>query len=47
MSGLVYSSANQLALQTPESPQQDDLWQIDDIEIICHNVVEAVNKSYN
>jgi chromate reductase len=42
MTGFVYSAANQLALSAPQNAQSDDLWRLSDIEVVCHNVKEAV-----
>lgn len=41
MSGMVLSLANQLAAQTP-SEFADDFWQSPDLEILSHNLLEAL-----
>lgn len=41
MSGMVLSLANQLAAQTP-SDFADDFWQTHDLEILSHNLLEAI-----
>jgi chromate reductase len=41
MSGFLYSVVNQLALKGEESPLSEDLWRIDDLEVVCHNLLEA------
>lgn len=47
MSGLVYSFANQAAL-TAAAPGSEDLWCLDDVAIVCHNLLVAldVNSDY-
>ena len=45
MSGMVYSAVNQLAIEHQSSPLTDDLWCLSDIDIICHNLVEACSGS--
>lgn len=44
MSGLVYSAANQLALEQ-ESPVCEDLWCPDDLEVVAHNLLEALKHT--
>jgi NAD(P)H-dependent FMN reductase len=41
MSGMVLSLANQLAAETPND-FADDLWQTPDLEILSHNLLEAI-----
>lgn len=41
MSGLVYSLANHAALAT-QAPGTDDLWCLDDVAIVCHNLLVAL-----
>lgn len=43
MSGIVYSLAGQLALET-ESTFAEDFWSLDDVDIIAHNLLTAVNR---
>jgi NAD(P)H-dependent FMN reductase len=43
MSGIVYSLAGQLALET-ESSFAEDFWSLEDVDIIAHNLMTAVNK---
>lgn len=42
MSGIVYSLAGQLALET-ESTFAEDFWSLEDVDIIAHNLLTAVN----
>ena len=42
MSGFVYSVANQLAIHAEDSELAEDLWRPDDLQIICHNLQEAL-----
>jgi chromate reductase len=42
MSGFVYSLANHLALEGPAREGQDDLWRLDDLAIVAHNLLEAL-----
>ncbi|MBC7692925.1 MAG: NAD(P)H-dependent oxidoreductase [Methylotenera sp.] len=42
MSGMTYSLANHLALQSREKDHQADLWQLDDLKCIAHNLVIAL-----
>jgi hypothetical protein len=42
MSGIVYSLAGQLALET-ESTFVEDFWSLEDVDIIAHNLMTAVN----
>lgn len=46
MSGMVYSLASQLALKT-ESDFSSDFWCIDDLDVVSHNLIEAINKTNN
>lgn len=43
MSGIVYSLAGQLALET-ESTFAEDFWSLDDVDVIAHNLMTAVNR---
>lgn len=45
MSGIVCSLANQLAIQDSPEEATRDLWRPADLEIVCHNIIEAVNGS--
>lgn len=45
--GMVYSVANHLALESEKSELADDLWRPDDLEIICHNLLEACEGGSN
>jgi chromate reductase len=47
MSGFLYSVVNQLALKGEESPLSEDLWRIDDLEVVCHNLLEACRYPRN
>ncbi len=40
MSGIVYSLANHLALHGASAEQAEDLWRPDDLELVCHNLLE-------
>jgi multimeric flavodoxin WrbA len=44
MSGMVYSMANHMALREPKQHLHDDLWCIKDVEIVCHNLLEALHN---
>lgn len=46
MSGLVYSLAGHLALQT-ESSFSDDFWSLEDAETVVHNFVMSLNNETN
>lgn len=46
MSGLVYSLAGQLALES-ESSFADDFWSIEDIEVIIHNLLVNLHHDKN
>lgn len=43
MSGMVYSMANHLAFKGEPSDFHADLWSLDDVGIVCHNLIEAIN----
>lgn len=43
MSGLVCSYANQMARQSPE-PDADDLWGVEDIEVVAWNLLAAARQ---
>lgn len=43
MSGLVYSLSSHIALQMNENDFNKDFWSLEDIEIIIHNLVSAMN----
>jgi multimeric flavodoxin WrbA len=43
MSGIVYSLAGQLALET-ESTFAEDFWGLEDVDVIAHNLQVAINK---
>lgn len=43
MSGIVYSLAGQLALEA-ESTFAEDFWGLEDVDIIAHNLLTAINK---
>lgn len=47
MSGLVYSLSTHLAMNSSENTFNDDFWSLDDLEIIVHNLMAAVNKKYD
>ncbi|UQA61594.1 NAD(P)H-dependent oxidoreductase [Polyangium aurulentum] len=42
MSGFVYSLANHLALEGPARDGQEDLWRLDDLAVVAHNLLEAL-----
>lgn len=42
MSGIVYSLAGQLALET-QSSFAEDFWSLEDVDIIAHNLLTALN----
>ncbi|MBY0414819.1 MAG: NAD(P)H-dependent oxidoreductase [Bdellovibrionales bacterium] len=46
MTGLVYSLAGHLALET-KSTFSDDFWSLEDSSIVVHNLVTALNKKEN
>ncbi|MFL5812175.1 MAG: flavodoxin family protein [Bdellovibrionia bacterium] len=46
MSGMVLSLANQLAAETP-SEFANDFWQTPDLEILSHNLLEAIQQKKN
>lgn len=41
MSGIVYSAANQLAITNSDSHLTEDFWRPEDINVICHNLMQA------
>lgn len=43
MSGMVYSMASHMALREPKQHLHDDLWCMEDVTIVCHNLVEAIH----
>lgn len=47
MTGIVCSAVNQVALQSGESEIADDLWRPEDLEIVCHNLLEAISGGRN
>lgn len=47
MSGMTYSLANHLALQTPKSDFHADLWQQGDLQVIGHNLLRALGVEAN
>jgi NAD(P)H-dependent FMN reductase len=46
-SGFLYSTVNQLALERGEGPLTEDLWRLSDLEVVCHNLLEACHGSTN
>lgn len=46
MSGMVYSTVNQVALASGDPTWCQDLWCLEDIELICHNLLEAVYGTF-
>lgn len=42
MGGIAYSFANHQALLTEPTSLHDDLWRMEDIDVVCHNLAEAV-----
>ena len=46
MSGMVYSLAGHLALQT-QSTFSDDFWSLDDCDTVIHNFITSMNKDFN
>lgn len=44
MSGFVYSMANHLALKGTHTDFHRDLWSLEDVAVICHNLMTAVAK---
>jgi len=44
MSGLVYSLATHLALQTKQDAFQSDFWQLSDLGIIANNLMAAIDS---
>ncbi|MFA6237803.1 MAG: NAD(P)H-dependent oxidoreductase [Bacteriovorax sp.] len=47
MSGMVYSLTGHIALKNEEHDFGEDFWSLDDLEIIVHNLMTAVNKKTN
>jgi NAD(P)H-dependent FMN reductase len=43
MSGFIYSLANQLALEGPETSLKEDLWQLKDLEVVGANLIRAID----
>ncbi len=46
MSGMVYSLAGKLALQT-DSSFADDFWSLEDADIVFHNLLVSLHQSHN
>lgn len=46
MSGIVYSLAGKLALET-DSAFADDFWGLDDLDAIAHNLMTCLNNEHN
>jgi multimeric flavodoxin WrbA len=46
MSGLVYALSTHLAMQSENTSFNEDFWSMEDVEIIVHNLMTAVNKKY-
>lgn len=44
MSGMVYSLSSHMAMQMGENDFNKDFWSLEDIEIIIHNLITAVNQ---
>jgi multimeric flavodoxin WrbA len=42
MSGMVYSAANHLALRAESGEITEDLWNLEDLEVIAHNFLAAL-----
>ena len=47
MSGLVYSLSTHLAMNSSDNSFNDDFWSLEDIEVIVHNLMTAVNKKHD
>lgn len=48
MSGFVYSLSTHMALRSSYTCDfQDDFWSLEDIEIVMHNLMTAVNHNHN
>lgn len=47
MSGLVYSLSAHLAMNAEDNSFNDDFWSLEDIEVIVHNLMSAVNKKHD
>ena len=49
MTGLVYALSTHLAMNSENDPGnfRDDFWSLEDIEIIVHNLITAVNHQHN
>jgi NAD(P)H-dependent FMN reductase len=43
MSGMVYSAVSDVAQQSCPVSLQEELWQLSDIKVICHNLLQAIN----
>lgn len=46
--GIVYTYAAQTALQSPNLPAKlsKELWQVEDVEVIVHNLLAVVNRTF-
>lgn len=49
LAGFAFTFVNHVALSNNVAPEelQKELWSSDDVEIICHNLIEAVNRTNN
>lgn len=47
LAGLAYTYVNQVALPKAPEDLQKELWTADDVEIVCHNLLEALHGGKN
>lgn len=47
MTGIVCSAVNQVALQSGESEIAEDLWRSEDLDVVCHNLLESIAGGKN
>lgn len=47
MSGLVYALSTHLAMNSNEQSFNADFWSMEDVEIVVHNLMTAVNKKHD
>lgn len=47
MSGLVYALSTQLAMKSPDKSFNEDFWGMEDVEVVIHNLLTAVNQKHD
>jgi multimeric flavodoxin WrbA len=47
MAGFAYTFVNQVALDHANEHLRNELWTVEDVEVVCHNLMEAVRGGRN